>query len=166
MPASSHHACMPLPAFLTSALPNRSLGNTERISDSSRVFNEDDDADSIRGRPREQPRSYQLRLLEEAQRQNIIVILDTGTGKTLIASLLIKHYVEMQLRTEKSNANAPVSLDLALEFLNEDANRTLTASSRILSRSDDTSSMATTAPTVMHGGTSWNCDWPVGKSSE
>lgn len=36
------------------------------------------------------PRLYQLELLEEAKRQNIIIRADTGTGKTLVAALLIK----------------------------------------------------------------------------
>lgn len=36
------------------------------------------------------PRAYQLELLEKATKSNIISFLDTGTGKTLIALLLIK----------------------------------------------------------------------------
>ena len=35
-------------------------------------------------------RSYQLELLEESLRQNIIIALDTGAGKTHIAVLRIK----------------------------------------------------------------------------
>ena len=36
------------------------------------------------------PRSYQLELLQKATEKNIIAFLDTGTGKTLIALLLMK----------------------------------------------------------------------------
>jgi hypothetical protein len=36
------------------------------------------------------PRRYQLEILEEAKKRNIIEYLETGTGKTLISVLLIK----------------------------------------------------------------------------
>lgn len=36
------------------------------------------------------PRDYQLEMLEESLRQNIIVAMDTGSGKTLIASMRIQ----------------------------------------------------------------------------
>ncbi|KAL9651853.1 hypothetical protein ABK040_000200 [Willaertia magna] len=36
-------------------------------------------------------RSYQLELFEQAKHENIAVVLDTGTGKTLISILLIHH---------------------------------------------------------------------------
>ncbi|KAI9094994.1 hypothetical protein DFS34DRAFT_628057 [Phlyctochytrium arcticum] len=42
------------------------------------------------------PRSYQLDLLNKAQDGNIIAVLDTGSGKTLISVLLIKHYAEVE----------------------------------------------------------------------
>ncbi|ORY53278.1 hypothetical protein BCR33DRAFT_845461 [Rhizoclosmatium globosum] len=37
-----------------------------------------------------QPRPYQIELLNEAQRSNIIAFLDTGSGKTLISILLME----------------------------------------------------------------------------
>jgi len=41
-------------------------------------------------------RNYQTALLRIAKRENVIVHLGTGTGKTLIAILLIKHYRESE----------------------------------------------------------------------
>ena len=41
-----------------------------------------------------QTRSYQEELLEESRRRNIIIALDTGSGKTHIAVLRMKHEVE------------------------------------------------------------------------
>ncbi|TPX45775.1 hypothetical protein SeLEV6574_g03670 [Synchytrium endobioticum] len=38
-----------------------------------------------------QPRSYQVELFERAKSGNTIAVLETGTGKTLISCLLIKH---------------------------------------------------------------------------
>lgn len=36
--------------------------------------------------------SYQLEALEKAIKQNTIVFLETGSGKTLIAIMLLRHY--------------------------------------------------------------------------
>jgi hypothetical protein len=43
-----------------------------------------------RSRKRLEPRDYQIELYERARRENTIAVLGTGTGKTLIACLLIK----------------------------------------------------------------------------
>lgn len=42
-------------------------------------------------------RDYQQELFERAKDENIIAVLDTGSGKTLIACLLIKHTLEGEL---------------------------------------------------------------------
>eukprot|EP00892_Ulva_mutabilis_P005977 jgi/Ulvmu1/3751/UM174_0008.1 len=39
-------------------------------------------------------RQYQQDLLEDAKAQNVIVYLETGSGKTLIAALLAKHFID------------------------------------------------------------------------
>jgi ERCC4-related helicase len=41
-------------------------------------------------RPVIKARAYQIGLLDEALKENVIVFLDTGAGKTYIAALLIK----------------------------------------------------------------------------
>jgi len=43
-----------------------------------------------RSKKRLEPRDYQMELYERARRENTIAVLGTGTGKTLIACLLIK----------------------------------------------------------------------------
>ncbi|CAL5870932.1 uncharacterized protein PFLUO_LOCUS5174 [Penicillium psychrofluorescens] len=43
------------------------------------------------------PREYQMELFERAKAQNTIAVLDTGTGKTLIAVLLLKHIIQEEL---------------------------------------------------------------------
>ncbi|KAK2843923.1 Dicer-like protein 1 [Arthroderma sp. PD_2] len=47
------------------------------------------------------PREYQLELFEKAKEKNIIAVLETGSGKTLIAVLLLKHVIEQEL-TDRS----------------------------------------------------------------
>lgn len=42
-------------------------------------------------------RDYQQELFDRAKEENIIAVLDTGSGKTLIAALLIKHILEQEL---------------------------------------------------------------------
>ena len=44
------------------------------------------------------PRKYQLEMLQESLRRNIIIALDTGAGKTHIAVLRMKHEIEGESR--------------------------------------------------------------------
>lgn len=50
----------------------------------------------------EDPRDYQTELFERAKKENIIAVLDTGSGKTLIAALLMRHiaWQELEDRTK------------------------------------------------------------------
>lgn len=43
------------------------------------------------------PRAYQLELFERAKKENVIAVLDTGSGKTLIACLLLRYMMEEEL---------------------------------------------------------------------
>ncbi|KAF9870302.1 RNase3 domain protein [Colletotrichum karsti] len=43
------------------------------------------------------PREYQIELFERAKDKNIIAVLDTGSGKTLIAALLLQHVLEKEV---------------------------------------------------------------------
>ncbi|PGH00288.1 endoribonuclease Dicer [Blastomyces parvus] len=52
------------------------------------------------------PREYQLELFEKAKTANIIAVLDTGSGKTLIAVLLLKHMIQNEL-TDRANGKPP-----------------------------------------------------------
>lgn len=47
------------------------------------------------------PRNYQQELFEMAKKSNIIAVLDTGSGKTLIALLLLQHMKSVSLHNSK-----------------------------------------------------------------
>ncbi len=51
------------------------------------------------------PREYQLELYERAKKENTIAVLETGSGKTLIAVLLLRHIIDEEL--ERRAAGQP-----------------------------------------------------------
>ncbi|KAL2352640.1 dsRNA-specific nuclease [Cryomyces antarcticus] len=58
------------------------------------------------------PREYQIELFERAKAQNIIAVLDTGSGKTLIAVLLLKYTIDQELENRGMGKQRRVSFFL------------------------------------------------------
>ena len=58
------------------------------------------------------PREYQLELFERAKSQNTIAVLDTGSGKTLIAVLLLRWVVDRELELRAAGAAPKMSFFL------------------------------------------------------
>jgi endoribonuclease Dicer len=58
------------------------------------------------------PREYQVELFEKAKNENIIAVLDTGSGKTLIAVLLLRHILDKELEDRASGKDPKVSFFL------------------------------------------------------
>lgn len=55
------------------------------------------------------PREYQVELFERAKERNTIVVLDTGSGKTLIAILLLRHTVEQEFERRASGGTRKIA---------------------------------------------------------
>ncbi|KAH7146308.1 hypothetical protein EDB81DRAFT_794834 [Dactylonectria macrodidyma] len=58
------------------------------------------------------PREYQTELFERAKKKNTIVVLDTGSGKTLIAALLLRHTLEQELEDRVTRPQKKVAFFL------------------------------------------------------
>ncbi|KAA8904644.1 hypothetical protein FN846DRAFT_21763 [Sphaerosporella brunnea] len=58
------------------------------------------------------PREYQLELFEIAKQMNCLAVLDTGSGKTLIACLLIRHIINEELESRRQGKHRRVSFFL------------------------------------------------------
>jgi len=58
------------------------------------------------------PREYQLELFERAQLENTIAVLDTGSGKTLIAVLLLKWMIDQELERRMIGEQPKISFFL------------------------------------------------------
>ncbi|KAI9742680.1 MAG: Dicer-like protein 1 [Claussenomyces sp. TS43310] len=59
------------------------------------------------------PRDYQVELFERAKTQNIIAVLDTGSGKTLIAVLLLRYMIDKELENRSRGQPKCISIFLA-----------------------------------------------------
>lgn len=57
------------------------------------------------------PREYQFELFNKAVNENVITVLDTGSGKTLISVMLIKHMVNLE-RQARLTRREVISLEL------------------------------------------------------
>jgi endoribonuclease Dicer len=60
----------------------------------------------------EDPRDYQTELFERAKKENIIAVLDTGSGKTLIAALLMRHVAWQELEDRAKGKQPKMSFFL------------------------------------------------------
>ncbi|KAJ5279403.1 hypothetical protein N7478_004775 [Penicillium angulare] len=58
------------------------------------------------------PRAYQIELFERAKNRNIIAVLDTGSGKTLIAVLLLRNILKQELEDRANGKRHRVSVFL------------------------------------------------------
>lgn len=58
------------------------------------------------------PRQYQLELFQRARKQNTIAVLDTGSGKTLIAVLLLKWIIDEELERRAAGRTPKISFFL------------------------------------------------------
>ncbi|KAL2200494.1 hypothetical protein P885DRAFT_27615 [Corynascus similis CBS 632.67] len=58
------------------------------------------------------PRDYQLELFELAKTQNTIAVLDTGSGKTLIAALLLRWTIQNELEDRSKGLSKRISFFL------------------------------------------------------
>ena len=58
------------------------------------------------------PRDYQLELFERAKKENTIAVLDTGSGKTLIAVLLLRWIIDEELEHRAAGKPPKISFFL------------------------------------------------------
>jgi endoribonuclease Dicer len=58
------------------------------------------------------PREYQIELFERAKNENVIAVLDTGSGKTLIAVLLLKHILDTEIQDREQGLPKRISFFL------------------------------------------------------
>ncbi|KAI1102779.1 hypothetical protein F4804DRAFT_333938 [Jackrogersella minutella] len=88
-----------------SSIPNSTLRDDER---SMHWLVQEAERENIISSPRE----YQTELFERAKQKNIIAVLDTGTGKTLIAALLLRHTIDQELQDRLDGKQPRVSFFL------------------------------------------------------
>jgi endoribonuclease Dicer len=62
------------------------------------------------------PRDYQNELFQKAKEENIIAVLDTGSGKTHIATLLLRHFIDEELERRAAEAPPKISFFLVRTF--------------------------------------------------
>lgn len=66
------------------------------------------------------PRGYQFELFRRACKENVIAFLETGSGKTLVAALLIKKTIEDLANTEAQINASPMNADEDLHDTEDD----------------------------------------------
>lgn len=75
----------------------------DQVEESNRQTEEKASKSKPLASPALAPREYQYEIFKEAINQNIIAVLNTGAGKTLISVMLIKHMLAIE--DEKSQAS-------------------------------------------------------------
>lgn len=58
------------------------------------------------------PRDYQTELFQRAKDENIIAVLGTGSGKTHIATLLLRHIIDLELEARAKGASPKIAFFL------------------------------------------------------
>ncbi|KAF2739077.1 endoribonuclease dcr-1 [Polyplosphaeria fusca] len=58
------------------------------------------------------PRDYQTELFQRATTRNVIAVLDTGSGKTHIATLLLRHILDLELEARAEGASPKMAFFL------------------------------------------------------
>lgn len=110
-PAVGHQACnarerrraqkAAFEKWLTSDTGQEALRSKTKNVKPKEVADEECSIQSLMAKERveiiKSPRDYQLELFERAKKENTIAVLDTGSGKTLIAVLLIRHTIDQEL---------------------------------------------------------------------
>lgn len=61
------------------------------------------------------PRQYQTDLFETAKARNTIAVLETGSGKTLIAVMLLRHIIDQELEDRANNLPSRIAFFLVSE---------------------------------------------------
>ncbi|KAF2188185.1 hypothetical protein K469DRAFT_660734 [Zopfia rhizophila CBS 207.26] len=64
------------------------------------------------------PRDYQTELFQKAKEENIIAVLDTGSGKTHIATLLLRHILDEELQNRASGFPPKIAFFLWVDSVN------------------------------------------------
>jgi endoribonuclease Dicer len=64
------------------------------------------------------PRDYQTELFQRAREENIIAVLDTGSGKTHIATLLLRHTLDLELEARRNNESPKIAFFLVSRYNN------------------------------------------------
>jgi endoribonuclease Dicer len=62
------------------------------------------------------PRDYQTELYQRAKTENTIAVLDTGSGKTHIATLLLRHILDEELENRAKGAVPKTAFFLVCEL--------------------------------------------------